>query len=291
MYLRNLLLILVFLTSSIHTLFAQRSFGRFLQERMELGIQAGTSGYIGEIDDRVYGFQAPGKDAFSVGASAKYFFNTISSQDRTWGVRADYNLTKIGANDSRSTTPTGYEFTNLIHEASAMAEFQFFEFRPNRVKSTVSPYIFGGIGMIWHNPKGIYPIGGNIVSLIDDTDIKIEKRDGESIRTVKPRKYSATIPFGVGVKYNLPGTLAPWSVGLEAHYRYVFNDFLDGIAEGAVLDGTVSSITPSLNPPSYLQNTNILDQRYVGDSRKDFFMTGVLKVTYTFYKWRDPLWR
>lgn len=294
MYFRNLLLILIALTASYQLSSAQTRFGRFLQERMELGVQAGASGYIGELNDKAHGFSAPGKDTFTIGGGVKYYLNSIAAQDRTWGVALNYNFTRINGDDLSSATSKGLEFTNNIHEASARAEFQFFNFRPNRVKNLLSPYLFAGVGMIWHNPKD--QDGASLLN-----NLTYDSKNYDSKNKVPSRSFIPTIPFGVGVKYGLKGTTAPISIGLELQYRYAFTSFLDGVGRDAVKGSAPTGPFPTINIPyqddpnipQYVSSSELQPDftTYQGNNKNDFFMTGVFKVTYTFYRWRDPLWK
>lgn len=230
-----------------------------LTERMEVGVHAGASHYIGEINPGIMGAQP-----FSAGLSGKYYFNPMSHVDRTWGLRLDANFTRIAGDDADSDNVVrrnrGLNFTNKIIELAALAEFQFYNYRATRVTHLFTPYVFAGIGGIYHNPKADVPSGTGRVS------------------------YAFAIPFGAGVKLNLRG---PWTVGLELNYRYVFSDFIDGIGSKEHLGYTALANPKAAAAGNY--SSVIGTQR--GDDGNDFFMTTVLKVSYTLYKYRDPSWK
>lgn len=273
-----------------------------LRTHMEFGIQGGGAGYLGEINDRIYGF-----NSWTVGAGAKYYFDRIDQRDRTWGVRLDYNLLNIQGDDSESSNAAqqerNFHFTNRIHELAAAAEFHFWEFRPNRSRNLMTPYLFAGVGLIRHNPKAEHPRGsGNRVSLIE---AMVEPRINESGNPSPRHKYVMTIPFGAGFKYNLSRSWAPFSIGVELNYRYAFSDFLDGIGNGrddskyiAYNDANVPSAWSQseweqlAGPHTGLSYTDLQTGNYKrGNPGNDFFMTATFRITYTLYKWRDPLWK
>ena len=287
MYHKNYVLILLILASCTQGAVAQG----FFSGRMELGGHAGTSHYIGELNNNIFGAQL-----FSGGFSGKYHLNRISEKDRTWGIRFDINYTEIEGNDKDSNDPSkinrGLTFKNKLWEAALMGEFHFFNFRPFRSTKLFSPYVFAGGGVIYHNPKSISPSAGK-VSLID-----------EMIEGKKYSKIAVILPFGAGVKLNLSG---PISVGLEVNYRYVLSDFIDGIGNKSYVDYNLFTYDkkPNLSDQEWqvlaagpiISNDQTAYDNLVsngvkrGEKGNDFFMTTVLKVSYTFYKWRDPIWK
>lgn len=287
---------------------------KFLKkEYTEIGIQVGGAGYIGDMNNHVFSADNKsvlGFNSYSAGISAKHYLNPISARDRTWGIRLDLNYNRLRGKDAWSSDASkisrNLQFTNNVWEGSLMGEFHFFDFRPNRMRSVLSPYVFAGMGMIYHNPKAPHPDGSGKVSLIDQmVELREISRDPETdtvTRAVVHSKVAMLIPFGAGVKYNLSGSLAPWSIGLELNYRYVFNDFLDGVGNKEYIDYSLfaKNNAPSLDQAdweklSYPSNSGNPYATVIGTARgdkgNDSYMTAVLRVTYTFYKWRDPLWR
>src|SRR5690606_7577311 len=117
--------------------------------------------------------------------------------------------------------------------------------------------------------------------------------------------------FGAGIKWNLKG---PWTIGLVLNSRYVFSDFLDGVGKNEYLDYTIVEPMTSNDPAdpadwhkrrsswealaatststagSTINYTDLVGTKR-GSAGNDFYMTTVFRVTYTFYKWRDPSWK
>ena len=179
--------------------------------------------------------------------------------------------------------------------------------------------------MIYHNPK-VKDENRKRFSLIDEMvevrKISYEKDDSGNIRVdslgnlnvtdkQKYRKTALILPIGAGIKINGKGSFAPLSVGLELNYRYVFSDFLDGVGNKVYHDYSVTNPRKN-NDATYLNDWNsqrsnweklagphnnldyqeLVNNGYKrGNPGNDSFMTTVFRVTYTFYRWRDPLWK
>lgn len=323
MYPKKIILILILFLTVGTNASAQGFFkDKFLRwDHIELGIHTGPSLYIGELNDNLIGFNQINPFNFSswnVGASLKQYFASTSVGDRTWGIRLDYNLTQINGTGPEPNAPTNSDpdqhlrFSNHMHELALLGEFQFWEFRPTRERFLITPYVFAGVGGLYHNPKAPDQLG-SMHSLIDQLVEAINPQYGTNDEEAeqltgfdKESKWVAHIPFGAGVKYNFSG---PLSIAIELNYRYAFTDFLDGIGSGEYLDynkinnklpGDLS--IPELNQtdwetlvsPSTQGGTNSyidLIGRPRGHKGNDFFMTTVFKATWTFYKYRDPSWK
>jgi hypothetical protein len=109
-------------------------------------------------------------------------------------------------------------FRNDILELSAVGIFDLIENRNNYLKRPdFVPYLFGGVGVIHHNPKGL-DANGNYEAL-------------QPLRTEAQSKgYSLTqfvIPFGAGARYKLNRS---FDLGLELGFRKTFTDYLDDVS-------------------------------------------------------------
>lgn len=109
-------------------------------------------------------------------------------------------------------------FRNDILELSAVGIFDLIENRNNYLKRPdFVPYLFGGVGVMHHNPKGL-DANGNYVAL------QALKTEGQS------SGYSLTqfvIPFGAGARYKLNRS---FDIGLELGFRKTFTDYLDDVS-------------------------------------------------------------
>jgi len=125
----------------------------------------------------------------------------------------------------------GNSVGNKINVLDFCGEFNFFDLEKNEYKRDsriFSPYIFAGIGV------------ANYLYVSNST-------------------YSATIPFGVGVKLRLN---SKWNLNAQWSNRLVISDKLEGIA--------------LLNNPNNLNGTNFLNN--------DFLSTATISITYNFWK-------
>lgn len=156
----------------------------------ELGAAIGASGYMGENNpEKIYKF-----NSLSGTLGAKYIINP------TWGIRGTFSILKI-QNDSLSSSLSG--FNKNLFEASVLAEFNFFKFKPNKSKNAYTPYVFAGLGGVAFEYKRSY-YSSSIVG--------------------RP-----VIPIGVGFKYNLKGN---WNLDTHLTYRLANTDVLDDNSGG-----------------------------------------------------------
>ncbi len=230
-----------------------------LGQKWEIGAHGGVSGYIGDLQQRyIFPTQSLG---FSGGLSGKYNLN------QTFGVRANLSYAQLSASDSIFEANTSgsetISFNNNVFEASAVLDFNFYEFRSRRGKTLFTPYVFTGFGYIYHEPH-----------------LSPKEISGESLEEVG-EKFAPIIPVGAGFKVNL---LGPFSVGLQLQYRFEFSDKLDGVAGGQIFESRdpADTILPAISEPNW---------QFKGSSRPgDTYFSAVVTVSYGLYKWRDPLW-
>lgn len=165
----------------------------FSQSRTELGIFAGTSYYQGDIN------------------KSKLFY----SPSAAYGVILKYNLSnylstslkgyygKLSGSDSDFSNLEnqlrGASFSATLIDISAIIEFNFLPYTSSgyikKNKNRFTPFIFLGIG-------------GNYIFSSGGFENPI------------------TIPFGLGIKYNIFERL---TLGIEWSYKKTFNDEIDGI--------------------------------------------------------------
>lgn len=320
MYPKKPILILIMLLTVGPSAFAQGFFRNkaFQSDYIELGIHTGPSIYLGELNNNLIGFDQVNPfeySSWSAGASLKQYFASTSAGDRTWGIRLDYHFTQLNGTGAEPNAPVSADtdhflrFSNRIHEFAILGEFQFWEFRPTRERFLITPYVFAGVGGMYHHPKAP-DNSGSMHSLIDQLVELNDPQYGHNDEGVeqltgfdKESKWVAHIPFGAGIKYNFSG---PLSIAIELNYRYAFTDFLDGIGSEEYLDynkiknklpedpGFSANEWETLVAPSTkagTHNYSDLIGRTRGQKGNDFFMTTVFKATWTFYKYRDPSWK
>ena len=184
---KNRLLIVLFTCFSV-TLFGQV---------YEAGFFVGGTNYVGDIGRTNYIY--PNKPAGAI--IYKWNWNPRMA------LRATYSFLPIEANDKDADTDfkrnRGLQFSNTIHELAVGMEYNFYEYDLSSKGKMATPYIL--IEIARFNYKSIESVSATGV-----------------YNYVNKASYS--IPFGVGYKSKLFGSLA---FAIETKFRYTFEDDLD----------------------------------------------------------------
>lgn len=189
--------------------------GVFLPSKMlcgqviEVGPSVGLSYYMGDINPKMPLRQS----SLGLGAVVRYYGGT------RWAFRLSYSYLNLHGDDAVSNfmPERGLAFKTTAHDVSIVAEFNFFDYFTGSKRSYISPYIFGGISGFYFNPKAL-----------DGTPLSNIPTDVEDYGSVsngpKYSNWSASVPFGVGVKYS-----AGKKVGLALEWRMhlTFTDWID----------------------------------------------------------------
>lgn len=189
--------------------------GVFLPSKMvcgqviEVGPSVGLSYYMGDINPKMPLRQS----SLGLGAVVRYYGGT------RWAFRLSYSYLNLHGDDAVSNymPKRGLAFKTTAHDVSIVAEFNFFDYFTGSKRSYISPYIFGGISGFYFNPKALD--GTQLSGIITDVE------DYGSVPKVpKYSNWSASVPFGVGVKYS-----AGKKVGLALEWRMhlTFTDWID----------------------------------------------------------------
>jgi hypothetical protein len=130
-----------------------------------------------------------------------------------------------GSDEGSKNAERMFSYKTTIIEPSLQYEYYFLtesrNYRTSRLYnrrgminnfSTLSLYVFGGLGGVIYNPKFTYEGGA--------PEPNIEKTTGFS-------KVSVVLPIGLGVKTAINKF---WSVGIEFGRRFAFTDYLDGLS-------------------------------------------------------------
>ncbi|QJX47137.1 outer membrane beta-barrel protein [Hymenobacter taeanensis] len=188
-----------------------------------VGVSLNAMNYFGDITPKpsIPSFRA-GATRPNLGLSFTHRFAPRIS------VRAALAYGRITGDDSKAADQNdpdakfrynrNMNFRNDILELSAVGIFDLIENRNNYLRRPdFVPYLFGGVGVIHHNPKGT-DANGNIVAL-------------QPLRTeAQASGYSLTqfvIPFGAGARYKLNKS---FDIGLELGFRKTFTDYLDDVS-------------------------------------------------------------
>jgi hypothetical protein len=167
----------------------------------ELGFNFGGGYYIGEINPHYENILRNAK--FSFGMSYKRFFS------KRWGLRASAMNGNTEAWDKNSSDPMqqyrNLNFRNRFYEFGLMGEINFFDYQMNS-KNWITPYMFAGMAYYMMSPEGYYQ-GGWIPLQTMYTEAQIPAN--------QYKLNGLSMPFGVGLKFNILGALGlsfEWSM-------------------------------------------------------------------------------
>jgi hypothetical protein len=182
-------------------------------QKWEIGAGLGGSNYKGDLAPR-FNFRNTQPGVHIFGKMNPIYFLSL---------RAGFTFADFGAADSLSKDPflqrRNLWFQGNMRELSAVAEYNFFNFRSGQRKRFEKwcPYLFAGLA------ANNFTVRNNFIN-------ERERYNSTII----------TIPFGVGIKHYLHPN---WNLGFEFGARKTFTDRLDGI-------------TGSLDEPKF-RRTNI----------------------------------
>jgi hypothetical protein len=193
------------------------------QKSLEVGLTAGTTYYLGDINPYLH-FLRP-KVAY--GALVRLNFST------RWTARLTGIIGKVEGDDNilNYVENRGLRFRTNIFDISAVGEFNFFDYFTGSKKNNWTPYIYGGVGVIIYNPK------------VDGTDLRSLGTEGQNVGfngRSQYGKFAVTVPFGVGFKFSLNRRI---SATVEWGMRKTLTDYLDDVSTTYYLYG--SEIDPA----------------------------------------------
>ncbi|MES2779951.1 MAG: DUF6089 family protein [Bacteroidota bacterium] len=193
------------------------SAGTSYAQKTEIGILLGGSYYYGDIVNTTY------VQSQSIHQAGGLFLRKHLSKK----VCIRYNLmyARLGAADSNLVANKANAFQrtrNLafyadVFELSAVVEYNLVQDhnRGRRIKNRLIPYVYGGLGLFYYEPKAIHPITGEAIAL------RSLKLDGLSYSPI-----ALAVPLGVGVRYYLNKN---WQIGLDLGMRFTSTSHLDDI--------------------------------------------------------------
>lgn len=196
--------------------------GGFLSaQNFEVGVGLGPTAYNGDLSVHT------GKDIFgNMGINGTVFGNYYIHPFVNLGLSLSYG--QISGSDRYAEDDVlrrrNLSFQSNITEVALRVEFNLTRFEPYNFRSGASPYLFGGIGWFWFDPKAEYQ--GSLVRLQplgtegQGLDSPWETGELYSLNEI-------VIPFGVGFKYALSEML---TISFEVGYRHTFTDYLDDVS-------------------------------------------------------------
>jgi len=244
--------------------------------RTGIGISAGVSNYIGDLDDNfVPRFSTPG-----VGV------HLIHSFSRYVSLRVAYYHGWLQASDAQghlnNMQGRNISFRSHLDELSAVLRIKFTDLRPRgRRFAILEPYVFGGVGYFHFNPRAQY--NGTWY------DLHSLGTEGQYLKYGNnPAPYSLyqwCIPMGAGVEKSLNGH---WVLGLECGFRKLFTDYLDDVSwnypSKVQMTEEMGPVAAALSDPS--DRSQYPDGRYRylrgNPELKDWYCYTNIHITYYF---------
>lgn len=200
-----------YLIATIALLMGQ--FGAALQTKaqiFEVGASAGLSYYMGDINPN----KPFSQSRLGGGLVFRYYENT------RWAFRVAYSYLPLAGSDAvaKYRPERGLSFKTNVNDFAVIAEFNFLDYFTGSGRTYWSTYIFGGLSVFTFNPKA--EDGTELCRVLTDVDYERGLTNGMK----KYNKISASIPFGVGVKYSLTKRTG---IAFEWRMDMTFTDWLD----------------------------------------------------------------
>jgi hypothetical protein len=190
---------------------------RLYSQEMEVGITAGGSYYLGDLNPGGHFKQSK----VMYGLVARYIADT------RWCFRAQAIFANVAGDAANSSylPERGLAFSSSITDISAFVEFNFLPYFTGSFKSKAATYIYAGLGVFFFNPTS----GG--------VDLRPLGTEGQNEGYLGRSPYATTgisFPFGLGGKFSVTSKLS-LQVFWEMHKT--FTDYIDDISTTYYLNG------------------------------------------------------
>lgn len=202
---------------------------------VSLGVTVNALNYFGDL--------APKSGIFSTDISlTKPGFGLVGSYrlGERFSMRGSFTYGRVYGDDSEAADPQGEEsvyryvrnlhFRNDIKELAVTAVFDLFKHKRSYIsRLQFTPYAFGGIAVLHHNPKAKVPVEAGIPEAGQWVELEPLGTEGQYVEGAGVDKYSKiqiAIPLGIGLRYKLSQN---FDLAFEVGYRHLFFDHLDDV--------------------------------------------------------------
>lgn len=228
----------------------------------EVGLLGGLSYYLGDLNPGIH----------FLGSRPAWGAVARVNLDNRWVARVSFVRGRVRGDDSKGNTndQRGLKFESRLTDISLTAEFNFFDYFTGSRKNLMSPFIFGGIGMVIFDPRA------------DGVSLRSLGTEGQNVGFEGRKPYSrfaATIPFGIGIKYSLSRRLC---FSGEWGLRKTFTDYLDDVSTTYYLDA--ANIDPA-NAEQVMSDPTLLHKPYQergNPATNDWYCFAGVNITYKF---------
>lgn len=180
----------------------------FAQKTTDIGLWGGTSTYYGDLDN------APPLETFNLnfGGYLRYNFNARVA------LRAMVLTGKFSADGVIENTP--WVFSKSVQDFSLQVEVNYLKYIMGLKNTPFTSYVMAGIGVAYFpyelDPTAIAAFNAQHPMFLS----------GQPLISAKDSEVAATIPFGIGFKFNLGERMG---LGIEYQMRKMFLDKLDNL--------------------------------------------------------------
>ncbi|GAA4403548.1 hypothetical protein GCM10023187_19750 [Nibrella viscosa] len=216
--------------------FAQRQVNKQFLPYSKVGIGVGSAHYYGDLA----GYRKILKSTFimprwNVGLAYTRQFtpNFAARASFTWARISgdDYTFNRNDAGSSPVQYLRNLHFRNDLKEFAITGIYQIIgDGRTSNQRVKLSPYLFGGLGLLAHSPEARTPVGAGTQPDQPQQWVKLQPLGTEGQgQPGYPKPYSLVtlaIPVGIGVRYKLNEN---FDLAAEIGYRYTFSDYLDDV--------------------------------------------------------------
>lgn len=186
----------------------------------EIGVNVGGMFYQGDLTPNLGGSLKTMKPTIGI------YYNRIITP--YWAIRASVYLGGLQGNDAWYQEPAYMQLRRLrfhtpLAEASVLGVFDIFGNHGNNNALKFSPYVFAGLGGAFLDIYRDWSrIDSSMIHTGSGTLAGLQKDSATTLKNAIP-----VLPVGVGVKYGITSRI---SLTLEANYRFLFTDHLDGFS-------------------------------------------------------------
>jgi hypothetical protein len=186
--------------------------------KYELGVTAGIFIYQGDLTPSRFGsFKTP---AFA----GNIFVNRIVNN--SFLLRTNLAFGRIRGDDSKYSSPAWRQQRNFNFSSPVIEISEMLVYYPLRNDRTLSPYVFGGVGLSWLNVARDWSrFNGEYFATEPNVQAGLTQDASHA-----PPHLLPVIPLGVGIEYGMSKKL---SVIAESSYRLTVNDYIDGFSKAS----------------------------------------------------------
>jgi len=273
------LVLLVILALFAESLLAQSFYNRRIDRKWIASAGTGVASYFGELKNDGDIFQGTLYN-IEVGLERR-FTDRISA-------RANLTFFQVKGSDAKAADvesgriQRNLSFSSLNIELAAIGVIQLFpEVGRYYQRPLINPYIFLGVGAVYHNARAEIPVDDNYDNTFADAGKMTSLRQYRT-ELVDYSPVTMVIPFGVGVKMVIKPAL---NISVNGGYRYAFSDYLDDVStehpgDAAFSDPLAAALSdrrhelglPSADPGKIRGNPDKNDGYFIFSVRVDYYL-------------------